>query len=67
MAYVIESWPGVTAVPVGNFADPAFPEPRHSVYEHRKHPWVEIRGEHIQHSATPGATRSSEKASVELD
>jgi hypothetical protein len=27
-------------VPVGAFADPAFPPPRVSVYEERKHPWV---------------------------
>jgi hypothetical protein len=30
------------AVPVGAFADPAFPPPRVSVYESRRHPWVEI-------------------------
>jgi len=40
VAYVIEGWPGVTAVPLGAFADPAFPEPRFSVYEHRMHHWV---------------------------
>ena len=31
--------PGVIAVAVGAFADPGFPEPRHSVYEARRHPW----------------------------
>lgn len=31
--------PGVVAVAVGAFADPGFPEPRHSVYESRRHPW----------------------------
>ena len=31
--------PGVIAVAVGAFADPGFPEPRHSVYEARRHLW----------------------------
>jgi len=38
------------AVPVGAFADPAFSAPWFSVYEQRKHPWVEIVGEGIEHS-----------------
>ena len=41
LAYVIEGWPGVVAIPVGAFADTNFPSPRFSVYEHRKYPWVE--------------------------
>lgn len=44
MAYEIEGWPGVTAVPVGNFSDLDFPAPKFSVYEDRKHAWVEILG-----------------------
>ena len=28
------------AVAVGSFADPAFPAPSQSVYEHRRHSWV---------------------------
>jgi hypothetical protein len=28
------------AVPIGAFADPAFPPPRVSVWEERRHPWV---------------------------
>ena len=37
------------AVPVGAFADPAFPPPRVSVYEERQHPWVGVPegAEHI--------------------
>ena len=58
MAYVIEGWPGVTAVPVGNFADPGFPAPRFSVYENRKHAWVEIKGVNVERSATPSAVRN---------
>jgi len=51
VAYVIEGWPGVVAIPVGAFADPDFPTPRYSVYEHRKHAWAEIRGEDVKHSS----------------
>ena len=37
------------AVPVGAFADPAFPAPSVSVYEERRHPWVSVPdgAEHI--------------------
>lgn len=38
--YLPEAEPFVVAVPVGAFADPAFPPPRVSVYESRKHGWV---------------------------
>jgi hypothetical protein len=34
--------PELTAVPVGAFADPAFPAPRVSVWESRRHRWVEL-------------------------
>jgi hypothetical protein len=37
----LEGFPGVIAVTVGSFADPAFPTPRHSVWERTRHPWVE--------------------------
>lgn len=57
LAYVIEGWPGVIAIPVGAFADPDFPAPGFSVYEHRKHDWVEIRSEDAEHSSTPSAVR----------
>lgn len=48
VAYVIEGWPGVTAVPVGAFADPTFPAPRFSVYEDRKHTWTAVLGEDVE-------------------
>lgn len=32
----------VIAIPVGAFADPAFPAPRVSVYEARRHEWVSV-------------------------
>ena len=57
MAYTIEGWPGVTAIPVGVFADPDFPAPRYSVYEHRKYAWVEISGD-VEHSSTDSAVRN---------
>ena len=40
--YRIESQPDVVAVPVGAFADPAFPAPWVSVWEERRHPWVAV-------------------------
>ena len=30
------------SVAVGAFADPAFPAPRLSIYESRRHPWVQL-------------------------
>ncbi|MGD0317270.1 MAG: GFA family protein [Xanthobacteraceae bacterium] len=36
-----EAFPGLIAVAVGSFADPAFPAPKHSVWERRRHHWVE--------------------------
>jgi len=37
----------LVAVAIGAFADPAFPPPDYSVYEGRKHAWVEIVGQGI--------------------
>ncbi len=50
LAYAIEGTPGITAIPLGAFADPAFPPPRFSVYEHRKHDWTAVLGEDVEHS-----------------
>lgn len=41
--------PDLIAVAIGAFAEPAFPQPFYSVYEDRKHGWVEIVGEGIDH------------------
>ncbi|MBW3593049.1 MAG: GFA family protein [Actinobacteria bacterium] len=38
--YTTADAPDVIAVPVGAFADPAFPPPSISFYESRRHPWV---------------------------
>lgn len=44
--YRIDAQPGLTAIPVGAFADPAFPPPFLSFYhESRRCQWVEIRTE----------------------
>ena len=40
---------GLIAVPVGAFADNSFPPPNYSVYEGRKHAWLDIVGDDIAH------------------
>lgn len=40
--YWAEAIPEIIAVPLGAFADPAFPAPKFSVYEARRHPWARI-------------------------
>jgi hypothetical protein len=47
----IDSDPERIAVPVGAFADPAFPPPRVSVWESRKHGWVALP-DGVEHDAT---------------
>ncbi|GAA0638510.1 GFA family protein [Brevundimonas lenta] len=39
------------AIPVGAFADPAFPPPHFSVWERRKHAWTEVLGDEVDHSS----------------
>lgn len=46
--YTLATAPDVVAVPIGAFADPTFPPPRISVYESRRHPWLEVTAE-IEH------------------
>ena len=43
--YTGSDMPGLIAVPLGAFADPAFPAPRVSVWERRRHPWVAVPAE----------------------
>jgi len=40
--YTIDSDPDLVAIPVGAFADPKFQTPTRSVYESRKHGWVNV-------------------------
>ena len=48
--YVIDGkFDGLVAIPLGAFDDPFFGSPEYSVYESRKHDWVEITGE-VEHS-----------------
>ena len=39
------------AIPIGAFADPGFPAPNYSVFEDRKHRWVDIGGDAVEHFA----------------
>lgn len=49
IAFVIDRMPDLVAIPVGAFADPAFPPPAYSVFEERKHRWVALIGDTIEH------------------
>jgi hypothetical protein len=49
VAFATEGLPGLTAIPAGLFADPAFPPPEYSVYEGRKHAWIAVVGDGIDH------------------
>lgn len=40
--YRMDAVPGMVAVPVGAFADPGFPRPGVSVYDVRRHAWVQL-------------------------
>lgn len=42
--YRLDAAPGTVAIPLGAFADPAFPGPTVSVYEQRMHAWVRMPG-----------------------
>ena len=39
---------GLVAIPVGAFADPFFFKPEYSVWEKRKHDWVDVTG-NVEH------------------
>ena len=41
---------GQVAIPLGAFDDPFFLKPSFSVYESRKHDWLEISGDGIEHN-----------------
>ncbi|WP_433930017.1 GFA family protein [Sorangium cellulosum] len=46
--YVMAGNEDIVAIPVGAFADPAFPGPTFSVYEERMHGWV-VMPQDIEH------------------
>ena len=41
---------GLVAIPLGAFDNPYFASPKFSVWEERKHHWVEILGEDVEHT-----------------
>jgi hypothetical protein len=43
------NFPDVVAIPMGAFDDPYIASPDYSVWERRKHDWVEILGEDVEH------------------
>ena len=49
--YADSSTPDLIAIPVGAFADPAFPPPTVSVWESRKHDWVTVPTD-VEHRAS---------------
>jgi hypothetical protein len=44
------NFPDVIAVPLGAFDDPYIASPDYSVWERRRHDWIEILGDDVQHS-----------------
>ncbi|MDP3460509.1 MAG: GFA family protein [Hyphomonas sp.] len=57
LVYEIEGWPGVTAIPLGAFAGTPMPAPAFSVYEDRKHHWVDITGDVARSTSASAARR----------
>ena len=49
VAFSSEGVPGFVTVAVGAFADPQFPRPMISIYEERKHDWVAVLGDEVEH------------------
>ncbi len=49
IAYQIDAWPDVVAIPLGAFADQDFPDPAYSIYERAKRSWITIEGEAVEH------------------
>lgn len=50
VSYIINGkFDGLVAIPVGAFDDPFFLTPEYSVWEERKHHWVEIVGDEVEH------------------
>jgi hypothetical protein len=44
------NYPDLVAIPLGAFDDPYIAWPDYSVWERRKHDWIEILGEDVEHS-----------------
>jgi len=48
-----EGYDGSVSVAVGAFADPNFPAPRVSVYDCRRHPWVQLPRDTVSFDKDP--------------
>jgi hypothetical protein len=48
--YEFPAMAGFVAVAIGAFADPDFPPPRISVWDSRRHPWVDVTVEMEHHA-----------------
>jgi hypothetical protein len=51
----------MVAIPVGAFANPDFPKTRRSIFERRKHDWVDITGVGIEHHPADSVTSNSNR------
>ena len=49
IAYEIDAWPDVVAIPIGTFGDEELPAPAYSIYERRMRPWLSIDAERLEH------------------
>lgn len=54
VAYSIDVWPGVLAIPLGLFDDTGLPAPSYSIYERSMHPWVAILSPGTEHHSSSG-------------
>ena len=48
--YLPEALPGMIGIAVGCFADPDFPAPLVSIYEKRRHRWLQVPAETVRHA-----------------
>lgn len=46
--YAGGNFPDLVAIPLGAFADPYFASPGFSVWERRKHDWIDILGDEVE-------------------
>ncbi len=49
IAYSIDAWPDIVAVPLGAFPAGEFSDPAYSIYERHKHAWVSIAAYATEH------------------
>ena len=54
LAYSIDAWPGVLAIPLGLFDDTGLPPPSYSIYERSMRSWVAITSPETEHHSTSG-------------